>query len=394
MYILRMTSLHKVPRRRDLRARRVLAELPLAVGLATGVAVIAQWSPGGEVKSAANIAWSLWLVATIVVCAFRAMAHADTLAEIFGEPLGTLILTVSAITIEVAAVCAIMLGSDGDPTVARDTMFSVLMIILNLLIGLSMLLGGWKRGEQEFNPQSASSYLPLIVALATITLVLPRFTQSAAGGSMSDPMELFVGVSSLGIYLVFLIMQTTKHRAFFAHHGTTERAAALSRKAHATGKVHEHGSPWIAGLLLLIALVAVVMIAEGLAGRVRHLLSALYIPSGIGGVLIAALVLAPEAFAALRASARNDMQRSINILLGSALATIGLTVPAIMVIRWITGSSPELGLDAPYIVLLIATFLVSSINLLRGRVNAMQGVIHILLFLAWIVTILDEATAP
>ena len=110
--------------------------------------------------------------------------------------------------------------------------------------------------------------------------------------------------------------------------------------------------------------------------------------------MIAALVLAPEAFAALRASARNDMQRSINILLGSALATIGLTVPAIMVIRWITGSSPELGLDAPYIVLLIATFLVSSINLLRGRVNAMQGVIHILLFLAWIVTILDEATVP
>ena len=139
------------------------------------------------------------------------------------------------------------------------------------------------------------------------------------------------------------------------------------------------------------ALVGVVLIAEGLAGRVRGLLVAQHIPPEIGGVLIAALVLAPEGFAALRSAARGEAQRSVNILLGSALSTIGLTVHAVIAIRFLTGNSPELGLEPPYIVLLFTTFLVSAINLNRGKLNAMSGAVHIMLFLAWIVTILDEA---
>jgi Ca2+:H+ antiporter len=374
-------------------SRGLLREAPVAAGLATGLAVLSHWSPAGAAGSAANVAWSVWLVACILACAFHAMAHADALAERFGEPLGTLVLTISAITIEVAAVCAVMLGSSGDPTVARDTMFSVLMLILNLLLGLSMLIGGWRRSEQEFNAQSARSYLPMIIALAAITLVLPRFTRSERGGWMSDPMEVFVGASSLAIYAAFLVMQTTRHREFFAHHGAGEREIESRREAHAAGEQHESPSPWRSGTLLVLALVAVILIAEGLGGRVRSLLEALDLPSGIGGVFIAALVLAPEGLAALSAARRNDVQRSINVLLGSALSTIGLTVPAVMVVRFITGSSPELGLDAPYIVLLFATFLVATINLSRGRTNAMQGFVHLLLFAAWIVTILDEASA-
>ncbi len=372
-----------------------LREAAIGLGLITGALVLAHWSPAGPAASGAGLLWSVWLVACIVACAFRAMTHADALAERFGEPLGTLILTLSAITIEVAAVCAVMLGSQGDPTVARDTMFSVIMIILNLLVGGSMLIGGLRRTEQEFNPQSAGAYLPLIVALVTITLVLPRLTTSKPGGWMSDPMELFVGAASLGIYAVFLWMQTTRHKEFYAHHGRSEREANERREAIAAGEplqTAHHASPtWLSVTLLVASLLAVVMIAEGLAGRVQTLLAAYYIPKAIGGVFIAALVLAPEGFAALRASGRDDMQRSINILLGSAVATIGLTVPAVMVIRVVTDVSPEFGLEPPYIALLAATVVVASINLIRGKVNALQGIVHLLLFLAWIATILDSA---
>ncbi len=379
-----------IDRLRDLQ----LAEGAVPLGLATGALVLAHWSPAGAPAAPSNVGWTLWLVAMILACAFRAMSHADTLAEHFGEPLGTLLLTVSAITIEVAAVCAVMLGSEGDSAVARDTMFSVLMLILNLLLGSVMLVGGLRRPEQEFNAQSTGMYLPLVIALGTITLILPRFTTSERGGWMSDPMEVFVAVASFVIYGMFVAMQTTRHRDFFAYHGTSERSAdteALAEHAQAEAGTARSLATSIA--LLVLSLVAVVCIAEGLAGRVKSLLHATGAPGVVGGIFIAGLVLAPEALAALRAAARDDMQRSVNILLGSALSTIGLTVPAVIGIRFLTDATPEFGLDPPYIVLLAATFLITAVNLGRGRVNAMQGVVHLLLFFAWLATVLDEAAA-
>ena len=384
-----MTAMHAI---RRIHWITLLRELPIVIGLITGVAVIAHWSPSGDPSTGAGLRWSLWLVACILTCSFRAMAHADALAERLGEPVGTLILTISAITIEVAAVCAVMLGSGGDPTVARDTMFAVIMLIMNLLTGLAMICGGWRRAEQDFNAQSAKAYLPLLITLCMITLVLPRFTRSAEGGWMSEPMEIFVGGGSLAVYAAFLWMQTTRHREFFAFHRTTERAKEAVLEAHEAGEVHVHAPAARSATLLVLALLAVVMIAEGLAGRVSTLLHTLHIPREIGGVFIAALVLAPEGLAALRAAARQDMQRSVNVLLGSALATIGLTVPAVIAIRFLTANSPELGLTPPYIVLLVTTFLVTAINMSRGKVNAMGGLVHLLLFLAWIATILDEGS--
>ncbi|MFM7735979.1 MAG: calcium:proton antiporter [Alphaproteobacteria bacterium] len=371
----------------------VRTEAAILLGLASGVAALAHWSPVGPSNGVANVAWTAWLVAAILACAFRAMSHADELAERLGEPIGTILLTISAITIEVAAVSAMMIGSRADNTIARDTMFSVLMLILNLLLGAAMVAGGLRRTEQEFNAQSTAAYLPLVIALATLTLILPRFTTSEEGGWMSDPMQAFVGVASLVIYGVFLAMQTTRHREFFAYHGHSERAADTDSLAESIGEGSSatHPSLGLTIALLVTSLVAVVAIAEGLAGRVRSLLHASGVPGAIGGVFIAALVLAPEGLAALRAARRDDMQRSVNILLGSALSTIGLTVPAVIAIAFLTGAEPELGLEPPYVVLLGSTLLIATVNLERGRTSAVQGVVHLLLFLAWIATILDEA---
>jgi len=368
------------------KLRSALADLPVAVGLLTGVAVLAHWSPSGPASGAAGLAWTAFLIAAIVAAAMRAMTHADHVADRLGEPLGTIILTISAIIIEVAAVCAVMLGSSGDPDIARDTMFSVIMLILNLLLGVCMLVSAWRGHEGEFNPQSSNAYLPILITLACITMVLPRFTRSNSGGWMSNPMEVFVGTSSLVLYAIFLFMQSTRHQTFFAHHGVSERQ--IEPKHHAPPPLGR------SVVLLALALLAVVAMAEGLGGRTRDMLVAWSLPLPLGGILIALLVLAPEGLAAIGAARRHDMQRSINILLGSALATIGLTVPAIIGIRFATGVTPELGLEPPFIVLLACTFLVTALSLARGRVSIMQGMVHLLLFFAWIVTILDEASAP
>jgi len=360
------------------------AEVPLLVGALSGIAAIlghgAASGPG-----AASIAWSAWLVLCLVACAFRAMAHADRLAERFGEPVGTIVLTVAAITIEVASVCAMMLGEGGSDTAARDSMFAVLMLILNGLVGGCMLLGTWRRGERSFNADSASAYLPLIITLGTLTMVLPRFCDSTIGGYMSDPMEIFIGAGSGVVYGAFLALQISRYRGYFATADTPQASATVHE-----GRVRVPS----AIILLIVSLAVVVLCADAMAGRVPSLLRAAGAPPAVGGVLVAAMVLFPEGLAALRASARGDMQRSINVLLGSAVATIGLTVPAVLVVRMLTGKDPELGLEAPYIVLLTLSFVVSSLHLIRGRVNAIQGIIHLLILLAWFATILDDTLPP
>ena len=358
------------------------AEIPLLIGAVSGIVALLGHGPRADSPGAASVAWSLWIVVCLVACAMRAMAHADRLAERFGEPSGTIVLTIAAITIEVASVCAMMLGSGGSDTAARDSMFAVIMILLNGLVGGCMLLGCWRVGERHFNPDSASSYLPLIMALGTLTLVLPLFCDSAIGGYMSDPMELFIGAGSVIVYGAFLWLQVSRYRGYFST-GEDPQASA----ARHAGPVHVPS----AMALLFVALAVVVICADAMAGRVPPLLAATGMPPAVGGVLVAVMVLFPEGLAALAASARGDMQRSINVLLGSAVATIGLTVPAVLVVRALTGVDPELGLAPPYIVLLALTFIVSSVHLARGRVNFIQGIIHLLILTAWIMTIFDDA---
>ncbi|NBX24450.1 MAG: ionic transporter y4hA [Planctomycetes bacterium] len=368
----------------NLRLRRVSAigfsDVALVIGGLSATAGLAGLAGADSATSGSGLLWSAWLMLCTVLCAFRAMAHADRLAERFGEPVGTVVLTVSAITIEVASVCAFMVGSHGDPTVARDSMFSVLMIILNGFVGGCILLGTARSHERRFNPDASSMYLPLIVAMGFLALVLPRLATSEEGGWMTDGMEVFVGGGCLGVYLAFLWMQTSRYRGYFALEETST-SGAHGASVPVTRSV----------VMLLVSLLIVVMGAKCMAGRVGAMLQAVHLPSGFGGVIIAMMVLAPEGLAALRASRHGDMQRSINVLLGSAVSTIGLTVPAVLAMRAFTDIDAELGLEVPYIGLLAATFLVSSLTLMRGRVNTVHGLLHLLLFFGWLITILDES---
>lgn len=364
--------------------RRWRQEIPLVLGIFTAALQLVHWSPAGSAAGLPKVFWASWVLVCIVLCAVRAMSAAEVLAKHFGEPGGTIILTGSAIIIEVATLTAMMLSVKPDDPLARDTMFAVLMLTLNLLTGLAIVVGGFRKKIQDFNPASISNYLPFIFSLATITLILPHFTHTAQGGYMSVPMEVFTGVSSLIIFLLFLAMQTSGSSEFFSR--SPERGVRMLE----IGKRQSLPALRATLVMLTLALLIVVVLADFVGSTITGFLQSSHWPPSLSGIFIAILVLAPEGLSALQASRNSDMQRSMNILLGSALASIGLTVPAVLVVSYFTGVSPEFGLEPPYIVLLILTFFVLMGNLALGRVNMLQGLVHLLLFVTWIMVIFDE----
>jgi len=374
--------------------------IPIALAAATLVAAKLHLLPEPDATApiGPQVAVFAWYFGVILACAFRASAHADHVAHRLGEPYGTLVLTLSAISIEVAIVAAVMLTGHGDATIARDTMFATLMIIMNGLVGVALLVGGWRRHEQFFNLQSAASYLPLIITLATVALVLPRFTQGAPGGRMGPGHQVFAAFACIVVYGGFLWLQTSRYRSFFEEQSEGARAAS-----DGSGREHEQAAPRSAvapahagggGLgsecaWLLASLISVVLLAEGLGERSTGLIERVGAPVALSGLLVAVLILTPEGLAAVRAAHRNSMQRTMNILLGSALSTIGLTVPAVLLLAIFLRRDVELGLEPTELVLLAGTLLVSMTTVMRGRVNPMQGVVHATLFLAYVVLIFD-----
>jgi Ca2+:H+ antiporter len=370
---------------------------------------------GGHDEGAApSLLGFAWIFGVIATCAVAASHRADAVAERLGEPIGTVVLTLSVIVIEVAVVAAMMLADKGEPTVARDTMFATLMIILNGLVGVALLAGGLRRHEQTFNLQTSASYLSLLIPLAAITLVLPRMTVTEPGGFMTRRMEIFVALACVAVYGTFLWMQTSSHRGFFAHpgghgehghgeHGHGEHGhGEHGHGEHGHGE-HDHGhgahvhavpaAPhrpmWVDILALVVLLGMVVLMAESLGSATVRILEVNGLPRALAGVLVACLILGPEGVAAIQAARSESMQRTMNILLGSALSTIGLTVPVVLALGLIRGQRVELGLEAPEITLLACTVLVSVVNFTHGRTNRMQGLVHLCLFVAYIALIFD-----
>ncbi len=324
----------------------------------------------------------LWLFATVLGSALCVARHADRVAEILGEPYGTLVLTLSVTTIEVMSISAVMLHGEANPTLVRDTLFAIVMIILGGMIGGSLLLGGWRHREMHYNLQGANSYLGVIIPLAVITLTLPSFTTTTPGPTLSSAQQLFVFVMSIGLYAAFLALQTGRHRGYFVSDGAEETAPPSL----------PHAKPslvWHAGLLIAYIL-PVVFLAEQLAQPIDYIIETMKAPAVLGGVVIAALVATPEAIAATRSAASNHLQRSINISLGSVLSTIGLTVPAMLAISYFTGHQLFLGLEGANSVLLLLTLAVCVVTFASGRTNILQGAVHAMLFAAFAMLIFQN----
>ncbi|MBA2491750.1 MAG: calcium:proton antiporter [Gammaproteobacteria bacterium] len=329
----------------------------------------------------------IWLFAVIGWCAFGVVEHAEHLAELLGEPLGTLILTLSIVVIEVALISAVMLTSDAAPTLGRDTMFALLMIILNGVVGLALLLGGIRHHTQEYNLQGAAAFLAVIVPLSVIALVLPNFTRSTRDPSLTGVQAFSLALFTILLYGVFLAVQTVRHRSFFV---APQSAGAPASDDHGAHDSRARPSPQEIGiqtLLLIMIVVPIVLLAKQLATLVDHGIAALGAPAALGGVLIALIVFTPEGMSALRAALDNQLQRAVNLCLGAALSTIGLTVPAVLAIGLLTGQPVILGLGSAEMVLLAVTLAVSMLTFSVSRTTVLEGAVHLVLFFFYIVLI-------
>ena len=308
-----------------------------------------------------------------------AVHHAEVVAHRVGEPFGTLVLAVAVTVIEVSLIVSLMLSGSGDvAALARDTVFAAIMIILNFIIGLCLLTGGLKHGEQRFTLRGISAALATLAALVVLSLILPNYTTSVPGPTYAPSQLLFVALVSVVLYGTFVLVQTVRHRDYFLPAGDIE---AEDHAAPPTNR-----TAWTAFGVLLVALVVVVMLAKGLSSRVEDAIAAAGLPHAIVGVVIAGLVLAPESLAAYNAARRDRLQTSLNLALGSALATIGLTIPAVAIVSLALGLPLALGIGAKAMILLALSLFVVTISLGTGRTTVLQGVVHLVIFAAYLFT--------
>lgn len=378
----------------DLGWSTIRGELASLVGFATFVVVILLGdllSPAALGNTGALVAGAL-LFSIMLWCAFVVVRHAECLATLLGEPYGTLILTISVIGIEVALIASVMLAGSDKPTLARDTMMSVIMIVLNGLVGLSLVLGGLRHRMQAYNLQGANAFLSVLIPLAVVGLMLPRFTSSAPGGELSDLHAVFLIVMSVALYGVFLAIQTVSHSDIFRQPQTD---APLLAGADAEHDEHHHAlevrSVPFHAAALLGALLPIVLLSKKLAAYVDFGIDTLGAPLALGGFLVAALILTPEGLTAIHAARVNQLQRAVNICLGSALATIGLTIPVVLAIGWIIDERIELGLGPVDMIMLALTLIVSLVTFISARTNALQGAVHLAIFAGYVVLIFDNA---
>jgi Ca2+:H+ antiporter len=303
---------------------------------------------------------------------FAAVHHAEVVAERIGEPFGTLLLTLSVTIIEVALIATIMLGEQGVTTLARDTVFAVVMIVCNGLVGICILAGGLRYREQDIQVSGSSLYLSVLSVLATITLILPNYTLTTPGPVFSTGQLGFVSAVTILLYGVFLYTQTMRHRDYFIA-GTGEAGHEGTPQASNRAIV-------VSACLLLVSLLAVVLLAKKFSQVVDAGAALIGAPPTFAGIVVALLILLPEGVAAIAAARRNDLQKSINLALGSSLATIGLTIPAVAVAAYELDKQLVLGLPAQDMVLLALTLLLSLLTLGSGRTNILFGLVHLVVF--------------
>jgi Ca2+:H+ antiporter len=314
----------------------------------------------------------------LIGAVLAAVHHAEVVAHRVGEPFGSLVLAVAVTVIEVALIVTLMVtGGNDTSTLARDTVFAALMITINGIVGLSLVIGAVKHHLAEFNAEGTGSALATVIALAGVTLVLPRFTTSEPGPEFSPSQLAFAAVASLALYGMFVFTQTVRHRDFFLPVDTASGPSDADRDGHADPPSNRETLTSLA--LLSVSLVAVVGLAKVESPTIEDAVEAVGFPAAFVGVVIALLVLLPESIAAARAAARNNAQVSFNLAYGSAMASIGLTIPAIAVASiWLDGPL-SLGLEPMQITLLVISVIVAVLTVVPGRAKPLAGGVHLVL---------------
>ncbi len=340
---------------------------PLAASLLLGLKF------GGVIPADAAL---VLLAATVLLGAsvFAAVHHAEVIALRVGEPFGSIILALAVTVIEAALILSIMLGgAPGAENVARDTVFAAVMIVLNLIVGLCLLVGGRRHLEQEFRLDGTAAALAVLGTLAALALILPNTTVAVPGPYYSESQLAFVALASLVLYGSFVFVQAVRHRDYFV---------ATGHAADAEGHDGEKPSDATTGkslALLIVALTAVILLAKLLSKPLEQGVAALGLPAAFVGVIIAMVVLLPEGIASVRAAIANRIQTSLNLALGSALATIGLTIPLVAAYAVITGQRVALGIGPEETVLLVLSLFVATITLGTGRTTILQGIVHLVI---------------
>lgn len=322
-----------------------------------------------------GIALAILLFPVLFGAIFAAVYHAEVIAHRTGEPYGTLILTAAVTVIEVALIASVMMsGSEGGLTLARDTVYAVVMIVCGGLTGICILIGGLRYREQSFVVPGASAYLTVLIVLATLTLILPNYAHHASGPSYSSVQLVFVAIVTLLLYGAFLYIQTVRHRDYFivlAPHQDWHFDPSSKRLA-------------ISGTLLLVALVSVVLLSKKFAVIVELGRVAVGAPPQATGLVVAMLILLPEAIAAVHAARNDALQKALNLALGSALATIGMTFPAVAIVTLYLGKPLALGIEPSSMILLALTMLVSTLTFATGRTHVLHGLVHLVIFSTFI----------
>ena len=316
--------------------------------------------------------------AALIGAVIAAVHHAEVVAHRVGEPFGTLVLAVAVTVIEASLILSMMFAGGADMAVLpRDTIYAAVMIICNGVVGLCLLVGGLVHREQSFRVEGAGAGLAALIVMSALTLVLPVFTTTTPGGTYSGLQLAFLAVTSAALWAIFVFIQTVRHRDYFI-----PVRDATNLEVHA--KPPTNREAWASFALLLVSLVVVVGLAKMLSPTIESAVVMAGAPKAVVGIVIAMLVLLPETWAATRAATANRLQTSMNLAVGSALASIGLTIPVVVLAAFVFALPLVLGLEPKDLAMLVLTFLVSSVTLGTGRTHMMQGAVHIVIFAAFL----------
>lgn len=331
------------------------------------------------------------LILLLIGSVISSVHHAEVIAHKIGEPLGTLVLAVSVTVIEVGLIVSLMLAGGADAsTYARDTIYAAIMIILTGIVGMSLLLGGIKHMEQKFVLKGISTALVALTSIITLTLILPNYTVSVEGPYFNKSQLIFISIVSVIVYITFVLVQTVRHRDYFLVSDEKEDKGLSDLDLEESENIHldppNNLTAWVSFGLLIISLGIVILLGKALSPTIESMVKSIGAPKALVGVIIAGVVLLPEAIAAIKAAAKNRLQTSLNLAFGSALASIGLTIPTIAIVSLITDMKITLGLNSLSTILLIISVFINTLSLSNGRTNILQGVVLLVLFATYLFT--------